>query len=353
MKTTFVHLCVVMACALAIHLRVCVNGGELLVVYDVVDDPRASRVVSVLSASSERPVLKKLAEGVRWFDIARSGRFLMKDHAHEWFTGEVTSSLSIRKQSLCAVPNNITGTVAAISPDGTKIAWITTDTGKMSLIVKLYKDQSSKVLYHFSTNGIISAPAWSPDGKRIAFYYGPLEAMYKDGFSLMLLDFTLELIHPKEIAPPSLWTRLSPIRPTPPSWAPDGKNILFEARYHEAESPGRYYVVSHDAQRLVSSPFGTWSQDGKHIYTLRPGTTNSGVFVMSEINVLSENNIRDRHHLLLTGYPSVAAISPSGQKIAYVSERQIYLLDTTTGGATSYGAGTALARLIWIYPDGN
>lgn len=340
MRTTFIRVCLVVACTMIILVPVSVKGEEVL----ILDDSATSHVVSVLYVSSGRAVRKPLAEDVSWFDISRTGHFLMRDVTKKWFTGNVDSSLTVKRRTLRSVPGNITH--AAISHDGTRIAWATTDSVKSGLLVEQYsKDDPPRVLHNISKDGIIAVPSWSPDGKKVAFYYGLPDAIWKDGFSLMLLDLTAEAAQLRTIAPPSLWTRLSPARPIPPSWAPDGKNILFEARYRDEEPPGGAYVVSIDGKRLVSSPFGTWDEDGKRVRTFGRETRDSGTFVVSEEDVLQERNTHTQHHLKLTGNPSVVSISPSGGKIAYIRDRKIFLHDTTTGHATSYGTSDYTAKV--------
>ncbi len=201
-------------------------------------------------------------EKTTWFRCTQSGYFLFGTSLKKWYTGNVKTPQSRLEVSSSVIPKKIK--YAVISSNGEMIAWVSQFQNKSSIVITSH----TNVLFSISTNGYICVPAWSPNGLYLAYYYGPPNAYSKDGFSLMMLDAQGIEPKPKEIAPPSLWTRLSPARTTPPSWSPDGSFIIFEARYRENEFLGGNYLFNIDSGQSVPFVWGLWSGDSKFIYTV-------------------------------------------------------------------------------------
>ena len=176
-------------------------------------------------------------------------------------------------------------------------------------------------------------PAWSPDGKRIAFvsdrdgpaHYFDIYVMDADGDNLQRLTN-------------------DPRDDRHPSWSPDGKRIVFGARrdgHFETKFAVTYEIYVMDAdgsnpQRLTENRkndwLPSWSPDGKRIAFAsdRKGDlVNIEIYVMdadgSNLQRLTENRIHD-------WFPSW---SPDSERIAFVSERdgnkEIYVMDADGG----------------------
>ena len=162
----------------------------------------------------------------------------------------------------------------AISPDGTRLVYATERyLGRFDIATTTLEEQE-RVLFFFGggrehqplTSGQASqaAPAWSPDGTRIAFLKSSvLHTMAADGSDV------------RSIAPgirAAVWQ--------PPAWSPDGTRLAF----HGSERDWRelsLYVVDADGSNLtlvaervaeavgrISRP--TWSPDGRYVAFVAP-----------------------------------------------------------------------------------
>jgi TolB protein len=155
-------------------------------------------------------------------------------------------------------------------------------------------------------------PAWSPDGRKIAF--GSLRVVNADGSGLQRLT-----------------------RGILPAWSPDGQRIAFTGDWTK---PG-LYVINADGsgeQKLTGKggrPF--WSPDGRKIaFTTRQprGSRNFDIYVMNADG-------SGRRHLARTTYASNPAWSPDGRQIAFVRGYDIWVMNAdgseqrrlTSGGA--------------------
>ncbi|MBC8449892.1 MAG: PD40 domain-containing protein [Chloroflexi bacterium] len=145
----------------------------------------------------------------------------------------------------------------ALSPDGRTIAFDQEGTGW------LYRwgvgpEPFEPVAYGLSVQRIAS-PAWSPDGKRLAWVVG---SYFDDRWQIGIGVFDLEartsrLVHPYEPLGMGGW-------PEAPAWSPDGQRLAFRAY---AQDPGEagLWVVRADGgeERFLAAGSGpVWSLGG-------------------------------------------------------------------------------------------
>ncbi len=176
-----------------------------------------------------------------------------------------------------------------------------------------------------------SEPAWSPDGKHIAFIsnrdigdevcpfcFDDIYVMDADGSHVIQLTD-------------------NPADDDSPSWSPDGNRIVFASVRDRMYG---IYVMDADGSnvvQLIGDPIGctnpAWSPDGKHIVFVRDvDEFNSDIFVM---------DADGSHVIRLTDYPDTddsPSWSPDGQRIAYHSYRdgdfEIYMMDADGSNVT-------------------
>jgi Tol biopolymer transport system component len=205
-------------------------------------------------------------------------------------------------------------------------------------------------LYLFSCNtieppplpkyqSIDESPAWSPDGKWIAYYHfnsNPDDSLYPTG--LYIIDTSgsnRRLIiagHARN-----------------PDWSPDGKKIAF--------SSGDIFTISPNGNELtritnVGSAFSpSWSPDGMSIvYDVTSGE-GKGLWI---INLITNSN----KHL---GLGRDADWSPNGEKLVYEgppgstrSESQLWVVDTSGMGNVQLTSNNSIINRSpsWS-PDGS
>jgi dipeptidyl aminopeptidase/acylaminoacyl peptidase len=127
---------------------------------------------------------------------------------------------------------------AAWSPDGTHIAFVTSD-AKEQLQIATADASGNGVTTITSAQGPLDTPRWSPDGKRIAFLYskgapktpGPLNPLSRDAGALSesFYEQRLAVIQAQGGEP----TLLSPadLNVYEYDWAPDGKSFAVTAAH--------------------------------------------------------------------------------------------------------------------------
>jgi Tol biopolymer transport system component len=194
----------------------------------------------------------------------------------------------------------------SISPDGTRIAFSSMDTGVWYVYLV---NMSGTGLVRFTTFSS-AVPHWSPDGLRLVF-----NSDHDD--------------EPKDT--PDLWgmdldgTNLVEYIDRPPTadfngqWAPDGNRILFVS---DRDGDYNLYVVDTDGtglKRLTSHRAADynpcWSPDGSKIAFVSDRSGNLDIYVMDSDG---SNVVRLTTYL---GYDSAPAWSPSGDRIVFESDR--------------------------------
>jgi Tol biopolymer transport system component len=214
-------------------------------------------------------------------------------------------------------PTRLTSNLAqdespAWSPDGKQIAFVskrdaTTDEFYSEEIYVMNADGSQQTRLTNNT-ARDEMPAWSPDGRQIAFVSNRddnasrIYVMNADG---------------------SQQTPLTDRSGLMPAWSPDGKQIAF---YTNDE----IYVMNADGsqQTRITSNSGlaqmpTWSPDGKHIACVLIRDGNADIYVM---NADGSQQTRITSHAETDYYPawSPDGQRPDGQRIAFVSSRDYY-----------------------------
>lgn len=155
----------------------------------------------------------------------------------------------------------------AFSPDGTRIAYASTKAGKRMIHVVTLADMIPKAITDGSSGGD-TAPSWSPDGKRIVFVRGHAEDRHD-----------LFVVAADGNTGPRLLLRGSddtPVYAGTPAWSPDGKTIAFSSDRREGKGTGLWLldVASRRLHRLTFPRPGAqfirdrnpaWAPDGKRI----------------------------------------------------------------------------------------
>lgn len=198
----------------------------------------------------------------------------------------------------------------AWSPNGKKIAFASYRDGTPGSQIYVMNangsDQTRLTL--FGTGGSY-APTWSPAGTKIAFTHDNFPADFHSGISVVNADGS---------NPTELTSTLSS-RDSAPALSPNGQKIAFARR--ESGGTGNLYLMNADgsAQTPLTSGFhevlgSTWSPDGTHIaFEADPTNDASG---LADIYVIGANGV-GQVQLTDTGHAYDPAWSPDGKKIAF------------------------------------
>lgn len=144
----------------------------------------------------------------------------------------------------------------AWSPDGKKLAYVSFESGRPGIYVQQVTSGERVALTSFE--GINGAPAWSPDGRRLAM------SLSKDGqpeiYIMNLADRSLSRI-----------TNNSSID-TEPSWAADGRSLLFTSDRSGGPQIYRYSFSSQSSERMTYTgdynARGRFSPEGEEIFLI-------------------------------------------------------------------------------------
>jgi Tol biopolymer transport system component len=204
----------------------------------------------------------------------------------------------------------LTDVFPAVSHDGTRIAFTRDIRGYAQVFVLDLRDREVHMLTHAHANS--GLPAWSPDGRRIAFATDRnapggdvIFVMNADGSDQHAVTHTLPRVN-------DAW----------PTWSPDGKRIAFA---RESGAGSAIYVVgargdgltrlTHGASSLDTQP--AWAPDGSEI------AFESDVFLLpGQIFAMRPDGTK-RHQLTdpAVGASSRPSWSSDGKLIVFMSSR--------------------------------
>jgi Tol biopolymer transport system component len=200
----------------------------------------------------------------------------------------------------------------AWSPNGRRIAFESLRDGNGEIYVVNADGSGQRNLTHNPARDF--APAWSPDGRRIAFVRDRGRGRtHRPEVYVMNADGSRQL-------------RLVR-RGRQPLWSPDGRRVAFT----RGQGGGSVYVVNVDGrgERNVTRGPGrdfAWSPDGRRIAFV------SGRGGNSEIYVVNSDGDRLRRLTRNAGLDLAPAWSPDGRRIAFAGSRGIHVMNADGSG---------------------
>ena len=190
---------------------------------------------------------------------------------------------------------------------------------------------------------------WSPDGRKIAFLSDAGNGDFRFALYVMNADGSGQRrLTQKPRGAPSGFGIASQ-----PAWSPDGRKIAFVSNRYGSDD---IFTVNADGSallRLTRNPAGdgapVWSPDGRKIafVTNRDGTygvyvmnaDGSGQLTLGAHTVASQGRFFDGRRSLLEASEVAPAWSPDGRKIAFVSNRDgtygVYVMNADGSGQHS------------------
>lgn len=211
----------------------------------------------------------------------------------------------------------------AWSPDGSKLAYVSFESGRPSIYVQQLSTGNRIKLTSFS--GINGAPAWSPDGRHLAM------SLSKGGSpDIYVMDLASRKL--------SQLTQGSSIN-TEPNYSPDGSSMIFTS--DRAGGPQIYRMGANGggAQRISFTNSynagGHFSPDGSTIFMVT--RTSQGYQVAKQDLQAGRFTVISNTH-----YDEAPTVAPNGTIVVYATEQ---------GGRGVLGAVSADGHASYVIPS--
>lgn len=191
----------------------------------------------------------------------------------------------------------------AWSPDGKDIAYVSFETGRPAIYRQQIASGRREQLTNFS--GLNSSPAWSPDGKTMAM------VLSKDGNAdIYLMDLATKKL--------TQLTRHYAID-TEPAWMPDGRSLLFTSDRGGKPQIYRFDLSSGKTDRVTYE--GTYnararvSEDGRSVVMVHQA---NGRFHIAVLDLVTNR----MQVLTSTDLDESPSIAPNGSMVLYATKFQ-------------------------------
>jgi len=279
------------------------EGGQYQVQYRLLDTLSNAEIDGVIMVGSEndlRRIAHRIADriyekvtGVRGVFSTRIAYVLQTGGNYELQVADADGQnpqVMLRSHQSIISP--------AWSPDGKQLAYVSFETGKPVIYVQTLRTGARIPLANFKGNN--SAPAWSPDGKQLAI------ALSRDGISQL---YTIN-------ADGSGLNRVtrSPLIDTEPHYTPDGTALVFTSDRSGSPQIYRVPVQGGQAQRM------TFSGD----YNVSPVVSPKGDMLVyltrreGAFRVAVQNLTSGSEQLLTSGPDDESpSFSPNGMQVLY------------------------------------
>jgi Tol biopolymer transport system component len=183
-------------------------------------------------------------------------------------------------------------------------------------------------------------PAWSPDGKRIAF-----SSYREENWDIYVLD--VEDLPQGTVSDKLTRLTIHPDNDLAPTWSPDGTRLAFTHvedtngnGYLDGQDTGEIYMMNADGSNMIrltdnlaNEGGPAWSPDGTRIAFWSTRDANQEIYVM---NADGSGQMNLSNHLAKDTHPTW---SPDSRRLAFVSDRdgndEIYLMNADGSGQTN------------------
>ena len=218
-----------------------------------------------------------------------------------------------------------------LSPDGKTLAYVGYEKG-CGLSLYCEDINTGKIRMLSSNWRFLEMPAWSPDGKKIAYYCTKDPKFDKVGHPNGVCLNVVDIATGKDIqvAPPS--HRISSVtcgeeRVYPPVWSKKGDRLSFKADYEKKHAhPKRYSGHTYEVPAEGGKKPVLLTKDRK--YAFCASRKDDVVYVAEKKGIyavtLDANEAPLKKVLLIKGRFLRPKISPSGKMLAYISNKDPY-----------------------------
>ncbi len=243
------------------------------------------------------------------------------------------SAVPVASQQANAEPlSRIVDYEPAWSPDGRRVAFISNRTGALKLWTMAADGSDPRQLTQGPDED--DAPAWSPDGKSIAY------VSIRDG------NAEIFLVDADGTRPRRLTT--SPGDDIHPQWRPDGHRLLFNSSRSSRDrtNPDVFELLTmrpdgSDVQHLTRggvATYASYSPDGSRLLYRRQMPDGNSEIVVRRVKAETETNVSQ--HPGFDGWP---AWSRDGRRIVFAREISEELASIIVINADGSGASTVIA----------